>query len=71
MSNTEEPQREKSLHELNMEQRKIDQGLREVNEKAAHAAGRAALSVLNKHRPDGKRTQKQLRAQAGKDGKAD
>lgn len=52
----------KTLHELNMEQRAIDRNLREVNEKAANAAAKATLGVLNKFRPDGKRIQKQLRS---------
>lgn len=52
----------KTLHELNMEQRAIDRNLREVNEKAANAAAKATLGVLNKFRPDGKRIQKPLRS---------
>ena len=55
----------KSLHELNMEQHAIDRQMREVNEKAADAANKAVLGVLNKYRPDGKRTQKPLRGQTG------
>lgn len=51
----------KTLHELNMEQRAIDQRMREVNTRAASAASKAMLGVLNKYRPDGKRTQKPLR----------
>lgn len=61
MSKVVEPQREKSLHELNMEQREIDRNMREINEKAANAAAKATLGVLNKHRPDGKRVQKPVR----------
>jgi|GEM_PF-5491032 len=55
----------KSLHELNMEQQAIEQQMREINEKAADAASKAMLGVLNKYRPDGKRTQKPLRGQTG------
>lgn len=51
----------KSLHELNLEQQAIDQSMREINEQAANAASKAVFGVLNKHRPDGKRTQKVLR----------
>jgi hypothetical protein len=35
--------------------------MREINEQAANAASKAVFGVLNKHRPDGKRTQKALR----------
>ncbi|QYM72907.1 hypothetical protein K1X45_00040 [Pseudochrobactrum sp. Wa41.01b-1] len=52
----------KTLHELNMEQRAIDRSLREVNEKAANAAAKATLGVLNKFRHDGKRMQKPVRS---------
>ena len=52
----------RTLHELNMEQRAIDRSLREVNEKAASAAAKATLGVLNKFRPDGKRIQKPVRS---------
>ena len=54
--------REKSLHELNLEQRKYDRQLREMNEVAAEAAKTAVAGVLDGRRPDGRRTRKGLRA---------
>lgn len=62
MSKDIEFQRKKTLHELNLEQREIDRSIRETNIEAANAAGKATLDVLNRHRPDGKRMQKPVRA---------
>lgn len=62
MSKDIEFQREKTLHELNLEQREIDRSIRETNIEAANAAGKATLDVLNRHRPDGKRMQKPVRS---------
>ncbi|MDP8249282.1 MULTISPECIES: hypothetical protein [Pseudochrobactrum] len=62
MSKDIEPHREKTLHELNLEQREIDRSIRETNIEAANAAGKATLDVLNRRRPDGKRMQKPVRS---------
>lgn len=50
--------REKSLHELNMEARRIDRSLRGLNTEAGEAAKNAVVGVLDARRPDGKRTTK-------------
>lgn len=57
---TEAP-REKTLHELNLEQRKFDRQLRAMNDEAADAAKQAVAGVLDGKRPDGKRVRKPLR----------
>lgn len=54
--------REKTLHELNLEARKIDRALRGLNDDAAEAARKAVSDTLNEKRPDGRRTRKNLRA---------
>lgn len=54
--------REKTLHELNREQRQVNRQLREMNEEAAEAARKAVAGVLDGKRPDGRRTRKNLRA---------
>lgn len=64
--NSEAEQAPKTLHELNLEQQAIDREMSEINERAAEAAGKATLGVLNKYRSDGKRTQKPLRSPIGK-----
>lgn len=53
--------REKTLHELNMEARRIDRQLRGLNTEAGDAAKEAVIGVLNERRPDGKRTVKNQR----------
>lgn len=50
--------REKTLHELNMEARRIDRQLRGLNTEAGDAAKEAVIGVLDARRPDGKRVQK-------------
>lgn len=50
--------RQKTLHELNMEQRKIDRALRGLNLEAGEAAKQAVVGVLDAGRPGGKRTAK-------------
>ena len=54
--------REPTLHELNMQQWASDASNRDTNEKAAEAAKAAVVQTLAEKRPDGKRTQKNLRA---------
>lgn len=55
---------EKSLHELNMEQRQSAKLTREMNEEAGEAARAAVVETLEGKRPDGKRTRKNLRGSA-------
>lgn len=50
--------REMTLHELNMEARRIDRQLRCLNTEAGDAAKEAVMGVLDARRPDGKRVQK-------------
>lgn len=50
--------REMTLHELNMEARRIDRQLRGLNTEAGDAAKEAVMGVLDARRPDGKRVQK-------------
>lgn len=50
--------REMTLHELNMEARRIDRQLRSLNTEAGDAAKEAVMGVLDARRPDGKRVQK-------------
>lgn len=50
--------REMTLHELNMEARRIDRQLRGLNTEAGDAAKEAVIGVLDARRPDGKRVQK-------------
>lgn len=57
-------ERQKTLHELNLEQRAIDRALRNLNEDAGEAAKEAVVDVLSEKRPDGKRIRKDLRARA-------
>lgn len=52
---------EKSLHDLNMEQRAIDAAMRQTNVAAADAARDATLNVLDGRRPDGRRVRKNVR----------
>jgi len=59
------PQREKTLHELNVEARRYDRALRGLNDEAAEAAKKAVADTLNEKRPDGRRTRKNLRPVAG------
>lgn len=56
-----EAQREPTLHELNLEARRIDRELRGINNEAGEAAKAAVIEVLAEKRPDGKRTRKNLR----------
>lgn len=53
--------REKTLHELNMEQWASDRANRDLNEKAGEAAKVAVVETLAEKRLDGKRTRKDLR----------
>lgn len=62
--------REKTLHELNMEQWASDAENRDVNEQAGAAAKAAVVDVLAEKRPDGKRARKNLRP-VETNGKAD
>lgn len=55
------PDREKTLHELNMEQWASDRANRNLNEAAGEAARVAVVETLAEKRPDGKRTRKDLR----------
>ena len=57
-----EPDRPRTLHELNMEQRAIDRHIKGVNLEAANAVRDATLDVLDSRRPDGRRYQKPVRA---------
>jgi hypothetical protein len=52
---------QKTLHELNVEQRAHDRALRDRNQAAGEAAKVAVVDVLSERRPDGKRTRKDLR----------
>lgn len=56
--------REKTLHELNMEQWEADAANRDINLKAGEAARVAVVETLAEKRPDGKRTRKDLRPAA-------
>ena len=56
-----EPPREKTLHELNMEQWRSDRANYDLNAKAGEAAKVAVVQTLAEKRPDGKRTRKDLR----------
>lgn len=58
---TPPPQREKTLHELNVEARRYDRALRGLNDEAAEAAKKAVSDTLNEKRPGGRRTRKNLR----------
>ncbi len=55
------PLREKTLHELNMEQWRSDRANYDLNAKAGEAAKVAVVQTLAEKRPDGKRTRKDLR----------
>lgn len=58
---SEEAPREKSLHELNMEQWASNRDNFNMNEMAGEAAKHAVMETLAETRPDGKRTRKNLR----------
>ena len=53
--------REKTLHELNLEQRANANMVRQMNDDAGEAARAAVVDVLDGKRPDGRRTRKNLR----------
>jgi hypothetical protein len=56
-----EPPREKTLHELNLEQWRSNRENSDLNLKAGEAAKVAVVETLAEKRPDGKRTRKDLR----------
>ena len=55
------PPREKTLHELNMEQWRSDRANYSLNSNAAEAAKVAVAQTLSAKRPDGRRARKDLR----------
>lgn len=56
-----EPLREKTLHELNLEQWRSNRENYDLNMRAGEAAKVAVVETLAEKRPDGKRTRKNLR----------
>lgn len=61
MTEVTELPREKTLHELNLEQRRIDRALRNRSLEAGEAAKDAVVETLDGKRMSGKRMQKNLR----------